>query len=133
MTKIMRLEKLHTDAKHWAVPRTRATQPKRTMSKADQNIKKIADLQGKTQRMNYELKTAELLATATKNHKDASVAFYLANLSPEQKREHEDDMRRIAEHYSAICPEASPDWRKDATAAFGAHYAPVHYRTGEKS
>jgi hypothetical protein len=129
---VLLLEKLNTEAQRWTLsqrvaPARRAQRP---MSKADQNIKKIAELQGKTRRINYEMKTAELLAAATKKHKEASVASYLASLSPAEKREHDEDMRRIAEHYSAICPEASPDWRKDATAAFGAHYALVARRTG---
>jgi hypothetical protein len=97
---------------------TRASPLKKPVNKADQNIKKIADLQGKTQRMNYEVKTAKLLATATKDHQQASVACYLANLSPSEKAQRDEDMRRMGHYYSRVCQEASPNWREDARAEF---------------
>jgi hypothetical protein len=48
------------------------------------------------------MKTAKLLATATKNHQEASVACYLANLSPAEKAQRDEDMRRMQEHYSSV-------------------------------
>jgi hypothetical protein len=81
-------------------------------------LSKIAALREKTSQINFEMKTDKLLAAGTKKHQEASLALYLSNLTPEQKREHEDDIRRIAEHYAAICPEVSPAWREQATAEF---------------
>ena len=98
--------------------RVAAKKPKKPISKSDQNMSKIADLREKTYEINFEMKTDKLLATETKKHQEASVASYLANLSPAERREHDEDMRRIAEHYSALCPEVSNSWREDATAAF---------------
>ena len=95
-----------------------AKELKKPMNKAHQNLSKIAALREKTSQINFEMETGKLLATERKKHQGAAVAFYLANLTPEEKRENDEDMRRIAEHYSAICPEASPAWREDATAEF---------------
>jgi hypothetical protein len=69
--------------------------------------------------MNYETETAELLAAETKKHRDASVAFYLANLTPEQKREHDQEMQRIAQHYSDRYPYISPSWPKKQQLRLG--------------
>jgi hypothetical protein len=78
----------------------------------------IAELREKTSKINFELETGKQLAAETKKYQEATVALYLANLTPEEKREHGEDMRRIAEQYSVIYPEASPDWREQATAEF---------------
>jgi hypothetical protein len=95
-----------------------AKQPKKPISTTDQNMNRIADLREKTQKINFEMETRKLLAAEKKKYQEASVALYLANLSSEQKREHDEDMQRIAHYYSGVCKEASPSWREDATAEF---------------
>ena len=87
-------------------------------SKTQLNLSKIAKLRSRTADINDELATNKQLEQATKLNQQARAALYLANLTPEQKREHDEDVQRMAQHYSAICPEASPMWREDATAAF---------------
>jgi hypothetical protein len=121
---VMRLRRLATDAKTFKLPRGIAAtkRPLKPIGKAHQNIRRVADLRSKTQEMNYEMECQKLLATATNEHKKASLAFHRANRTPEEKAEHEADMRRIAYCYSGICKEASPDWREEATAAFGKGY-----------
>jgi hypothetical protein len=116
----MRLEELNAEAGRWTFSQriAKAKQPKKSMSKADQNMNKISALRVKTCKINFELKTGKLLAAEKKLYQESSVALYLAKLTPEEKRERDEDMRRIAAHYAAICPEASPVWREDATAAF---------------
>lgn len=116
---VMRLRKLEAEAGQFGLPRmTRSRAPKKPMSKTDQSMSKIANLREKTSKINLEIETDKLLAAETKKHKNASVASYLADLSPEQKREHDQNMRRIAEHYSARYPDVAASWREDATAVF---------------
>jgi hypothetical protein len=121
---VMLLEKLNSDADCWTLDRSiaqriaKATQPKKPFSKADQNMNKISALRQKTSKINFEMETHKLLATATKDHQEASVACYLTNLTPAERREHDEEMRRMAHYYSGICEEVSPDWREQATAAF---------------
>jgi hypothetical protein len=127
----MLLEKLNAEAERWAFNQriVKAKQPKKPISKVDQKMSKIADLRQKTCHINYEMDTDRVLAAETKKHKEASLALYLANLTPDQKREHDQDMRRIAKHYSAICPEASHSWREDAKAEFGNRYRTIESGT----
>jgi hypothetical protein len=121
---VMLLEKLRSEPDCWTLDSriaqriAKAKQSAKHISKANQNMNRIAALRQKTSQINSEMKTDQLLAAETKKHQEASVAFYLANLTPEEKREHGEDMRRIAEHYSAIGPEASPDWREQERADF---------------
>jgi hypothetical protein len=120
---VMLLEKLNSDSR-WTLDRSiaqriaHAKQPAQPISKTDQNMSSIAELREKTSKMNFEMKTDKQLATEKKNYQDASVACYLANLTPEQKRERDEDMRRMAHYYSGICKEVSNSWREDGTAAF---------------
>jgi hypothetical protein len=132
---VMRLRRLQADARTFKLPRGIAAtkRPQKPVSKVQQNWQKISALRQKTSQINYEMKTGKLLAEETRKYQEASVALYLANLTPEQRREHDEDMRRMGHYYSEMCPEASPDWRKDSTAAFGAHYAPVARRTGKEA
>jgi hypothetical protein len=120
---VMLLEKLNSEAR-WTLDRSVAQriahskQPAQPISKTDQNMSSIAGLREKTSQINFEMETGKLLAVETKKYQEASLALYLSNLTPEQKREHDEDMRRMQEHYSGICEEVSPDWREQATAAF---------------
>jgi len=81
-------------------------------------LSKVSALRQKTSQINFEMETDKLLAAETKKHKKAAVARYLANLTPEQKREHDEDIRRMGHYYSGICKEAATSWREDATVAF---------------
>jgi hypothetical protein len=116
---VIRLQRLENEAGVFRMPRTTRPRPtKGPMSKADQNMNKVSALRQKTYQINFEMETCKLLAAETKEHKQASVALYLANLSPVEKREHDEDMNRIAHYYSGICPEASSSWREEARAEF---------------
>jgi hypothetical protein len=117
---VMRLEELNAEAERWTFNQriAKTKQPKKPINKADQNMNEISALRQKTSQINFELETGKQLAAEKKQYQEASVAMYLANLSPAEKRERDKDMRRIVEHCSAICPEASPSWREQARAAF---------------
>jgi hypothetical protein len=120
---VMLLEKLNSEAR-WTLDRSVAERIAHTqrlknpISKADQNMSSIAELREKTSQINFELKTGKQLAGEKKKYREASVALYLAKMSPEEKRERDEDMRRIAEHYSARYPDASSTWREDSAEAF---------------
>jgi hypothetical protein len=91
---IMRLQKLEAEAERWTFNQRIAQarqQPKPQLSKANHNMSKIADLRWKTHKMNYEMETDKMLVAETKKHRDASAAFYFANLTPAEKREHDED------------------------------------------
>jgi hypothetical protein len=97
--------------------RRKARQPK-LVGRVDANLAKIAKLRHQTTEMRFELESNKQLAAATKRHQDASVALYLSNLTPAQQVERDEDARRMAFHYSSLCPELSPSWREEATATF---------------
>jgi hypothetical protein len=125
---VMLLEKLRSEPVRWTLnPHiarriAQVKQPEKPVTKANQNWRKIEDLRQKTSQIHYEIKTDKLLADEVKKYKEASVALYLANLTPAEKAEHEADMRRMAHYYSGICKEASYSWREDAAAEFGSRY-----------
>jgi hypothetical protein len=97
--------------------RRKAKQPK-PVSRAQANIARVVELRKKTAAIDYELETQRTLAAESKRHQDASVALYLANLTPAQRAERDEDTRRMAFHYSGLIPELSPSWREEAAAAF---------------
>lgn len=96
----------------------KAMQPKKPQSRAAANIAKVTQLRHQTAKMRFELESNKQLAAATKSHQDASVALYLANLTPAQQAERDEDTRRMAVYYSSLCPELSFAWREEAAATF---------------
>jgi hypothetical protein len=103
---------------HKEQERRRTARQQKPLTRAEANINKIVQLEKKTFDCHYELATQRMLAVATKQNQDASVALYLANMTPAEKAENENDLRRMAFHYSSLCPELSPSWQEEAAAAF---------------
>ena len=100
--RMMHLEESNAEAERWTFNQriAEAKQAKKKLiSKADSKTSKIADLRQKTSQINYEMETDKVLAW-TMRYQEASLARYLAKLTPEQQREREEDMTRIAQYYS---------------------------------
>lgn len=110
------LDKLELEAEK---TRKRPTvQVPKPASRTDANNAKIRQLRKRTDAMRVELESNKQLAAATKSHQDASVALYLANLTPVEKAERDEDARRMAVYASQFCREASQDWRQQAQEEF---------------
>jgi hypothetical protein len=92
-------------------------QPK-PVNKAEANISTIVQLRKKTAAIDYELETQRTLAAESKRHQEASVALYLANLTPQERAERDEDTRRMQLYAAQYCKEAGPDWRQQAQEVF---------------
>jgi hypothetical protein len=92
-------------------------QPK-LVSKAQDNINKAVSLRKRTYEINCELATQEMLATEEKRYQAANLALHRRNMTNSEKLEQDELTYSMGVYYSAICPEISPSWREDATAAF---------------
>ena len=112
------LKRLEAEAVEKEWEDRRQVMQSKPLSKTEANISTAAQLRRKTLDMQRELESNRQLAAETKRHQEAALALYRSNSTPAGKKRDDEDMQRIAVHYSSLCAEASPTWREEASIAF---------------
>jgi hypothetical protein len=90
----------------------------KAVTKTQQNRNKIAKLRNETNNIHHELRTNEVLAAETRRHQEAAVALYQSQLTPHQRRERTEGMRKMGIAFSSVCKEVHPNWREHVSTEF---------------
>jgi hypothetical protein len=88
-------------------------------TREERNRKRLAPLKLKTAQIHGELELDRKLKLEEKRYVEARKLQRKANLTVAEKAEAE-DIRRSQIAFSTACPEAHPEWRKQAAEAFRA-------------
>jgi hypothetical protein len=126
MRMIQILKKLEADADRAAdrerkEMRLEAARLKNTpQAKARQSRRELSRLRFHTAEIRDELELKRQLKMEMQKYVAASLELQEANRSAEEREMRDADTRRLQILFSKIVPEAHPDWRAHATAAFQA-------------
>lgn len=129
MRMIQILKKLEADADRAAdrerkEMRLEAARLKNTpQAKARQRCRELSRLRFHTAEIRDELELKRQLETEMKKFVAASLELQEANFSVEERELRDAEIRRLQILFSKVCPEAHPDWRAHATAAFRDRYS----------
>jgi hypothetical protein len=88
--------------------------------KAAQDRKRISDLQFDTATIRNELQLKRELEAERQKHARAVLELENASMTIDERIERNAEIHRFQTLFAWICPEASPRWREEATAAFKA-------------
>jgi hypothetical protein len=106
---------------------------KRNEQRYEQNLAKLCRLERETRTMAAELEIGKRLAAAEKRNSEVKMQLIAANRTVAERKAYDAEIRRGQILFANVIPEAHPDWREHAKAAFGSQYPQVHYRTGKKA
>jgi hypothetical protein len=104
-----------TDRKQAALREAMKAKPK---SRAQIKRNKLFELRRRNNEIRYELDIDRKLALETKRNEEAALALYRSNMTPEQKRQRDEDTRIMSLWAAGICKEASYTWWEDARLEF---------------
>jgi hypothetical protein len=85
-------------------------------SAAERKRDKLFELRRRNNEIHCEMETDRQLALEAKRNEEANLALYRSRMTPEQKRQQEENTAKMATWASGIYKEALLSWREDAQA-----------------